>query len=138
MLAFQLICSIIVDWIHFCFHLDKPVFYYFVIKATNNHANPVELVTTMSIENNILQPGTVFRMTVRSNSPNTVNFRAYDRTNRFPVLINGRSSVDLVPSESEDSSAQELIIGSKFVKLFICCSICCVVALRGTDRENIR
>ena len=121
----------------FCFHLDKPVYYYFIIKATNNHLRAVELFSTMSIGNNNLEPGTIFRMTVRSNSPNPVNFRAYDKTSGFPVLINGKTSVDLRPSESQNSSAQELIIGSKFEKLFMCCSVGSIVALRVLIQKRL-
>ena len=100
------------------FYLGQPVSYWFYIKATNNHARAVDMVTTMRPPNNTfdITPGNIFRMTVRTNSPNSIIFRVYDKSNGFPVIINGKYSVRLSPTQSLQSGPQQLFIGGTFVK----------------------
>ncbi|CAB4011013.1 Glyco X precursor, partial [Paramuricea clavata] len=93
----------------------QPVSYWFYIEATNNHPRAVEMVTTMRTPNNTfdITPGNIFRMTVRTNSPNSIMFRVYDKSNGFPVIINGKFSVRLSPTQSLQSGPQQLYIGAQ-------------------------
>lgn len=100
------------------FLLDKPIVYYFVIKATNNHVRDVELISTIPPPNgkNDMRPGAVLSMTIKSNSRNPLTFRAYDKSSGRPVVINGKFVVNLYPSESpSQSNVQSLLIGGWFI-----------------------
>lgn len=60
-----------------------------------------------------IAPGKIFTMTVRTNSPNNVFFRVYDKKTGLPVLINGKFSVRLLPTETLEKNPQQLFIGGK-------------------------
>ena len=96
----------------YIFYSDKSTVYYFHIKATNNYEKMVELVSTMSSSNTFdIKPGAIFTLKVKSNSPNRVIFRAYDKRDGTPIPINTRFSASLLPTETLESVPQELIIG---------------------------
>ena len=76
------------------------------------------MVTTMRSLNNSfdIPPGNIFRTSFRNNNPDSIIFRAYEKSNGFPVNINGKNAVRLSPTQSLQSGPQQLFIGGTFVK----------------------
>ncbi|XP_028402030.1 uncharacterized protein LOC114524971 [Dendronephthya gigantea] len=97
--------------------IDRPVWYYFILSAINRHHNEVQLESTMEITNSTfdIRPGAELNLTVKTNSPNEVSFRAYDKISGYPVLINRRPKVDLLPVKSLASPRQVMIIADAHV-----------------------
>ena len=96
----------------------------------------MEVVMTMrSFDHSFdIPPRNIFRMTLRTYSPNSIIFRVYDKSNGFPVIINGNYSFRLSPTQSLQSDPQQLFIGGTFVKESY--RYCILIELRVTTGEK--